>query len=72
VIVLFGATCDLAQRKLLPGMFHLTGAGLMPERFRVMGTSRRELAGVLAEADKRDAFRARRRVVPSLAGTLGG
>ena len=46
VIVLFGATGDLAKRKLLPGMFHLTRAGLMPERFRIIGTARR---GIEAE-----------------------
>jgi glucose-6-phosphate 1-dehydrogenase len=40
VIVLFGATGDLAKRKLLPGMFHLTRSGLMPERFRIIGTAR--------------------------------
>ena len=40
VIVLFGATGDLARRKLLPGMFHLAEAGLMPERFIVIGVSR--------------------------------
>jgi glucose-6-phosphate 1-dehydrogenase len=44
VIVLFGATGDLARRKLLPGLFHLAHAGLMPERFRIIGTSRRDLA----------------------------
>jgi glucose-6-phosphate 1-dehydrogenase len=38
VIVLFGATGDLAKRKLLPGIFHLAEAGLMPERFRIVGT----------------------------------
>ncbi|MBJ7455099.1 MAG: glucose-6-phosphate dehydrogenase [Thermoleophilia bacterium] len=38
VIVLFGATGDLARRKLLPGLMHLTRAGLMPE-MRVIGTS---------------------------------
>ena len=43
VIVLFGATGDLARRKLLPGLFHLSQAGLMPERFRIIGTSRGEL-----------------------------
>ena len=31
VIVLFGATGDLARRKLLPGLLHLSEAGLMPE-----------------------------------------
>lgn len=44
MIVLFGATGDLATRKLLPGMFHLTEAGLMPDRFHIVGTSRSELA----------------------------
>ncbi|ASN22817.1 glucose-6-phosphate dehydrogenase [Streptomyces pluripotens] len=39
VIVLFGATGDLARRKLLPGLFHLTRAGLMPEHFRVVGSA---------------------------------
>jgi glucose-6-phosphate 1-dehydrogenase len=39
VIVLFGATGDLARRKLLPGLLHLSDAGLMPEHFHVVGTS---------------------------------
>jgi glucose-6-phosphate 1-dehydrogenase len=39
VIVLFGATGDLAKRKLLPGLFHLAVAGLLPHKFRVIGTS---------------------------------
>ena len=30
VFVLFGATGDLAKRKLLPGLYHLFAAGLMP------------------------------------------
>ncbi len=41
VIVLFGATGDLARRKLLPGMFHLAQVGLMPEGFRIIGAARR-------------------------------
>ena len=40
VIVLFGATGDLAKRKLLPGLFHLAAAGLMPERYRIIGSAR--------------------------------
>jgi len=31
VLILFGATGDLAKRKLLPGLFHLAVAGMMPE-----------------------------------------
>ena len=37
VIVLFGATGDLAKRKLLPGLYHLFLAGLLPEKFRIIG-----------------------------------
>jgi glucose-6-phosphate 1-dehydrogenase len=44
VIVLFGATGDLARRKLLPGIFHLFEAGLMPERFVLIGAARSELS----------------------------
>ncbi len=43
VIVLFGATGDLARRKLLPGIFHLAEAGMMPKRFVLIGTSRSKL-----------------------------
>jgi glucose-6-phosphate 1-dehydrogenase len=43
VIVLFGATGDLAKRKLLPGMFHLAQVGLMPKRFRIIGAARKEI-----------------------------
>jgi len=39
VIVLFGATGDLAKRKLLPGLFHLYVAGLLPKSFRIIGSS---------------------------------
>ncbi len=40
VLVLFGATGDLAKRKLYPGFFHLMLAGLMPEDFRIIGSGR--------------------------------
>jgi glucose-6-phosphate 1-dehydrogenase len=38
VVVLFGATGDLARRKLLPGLFHLATAGFIPGS-RVIGVS---------------------------------
>ncbi len=38
VVVLVGATGDLARRKLLPGMFHLTNAGFIPG-YRIIGVS---------------------------------
>jgi glucose-6-phosphate 1-dehydrogenase len=39
IIVLFGATGDLAKRKLLPGLFHLATAGLLPEGYRIIGSA---------------------------------
>jgi glucose-6-phosphate 1-dehydrogenase len=51
VIVLFGATGDLAKRKLLPGLYHLFVAGLLPEEFRIIGSSPQEFA--LSDADFR-------------------
>jgi glucose-6-phosphate 1-dehydrogenase len=38
VIVLFGATGDLSQRKLLPGLLHLAMTGMMPD-YRIVGSS---------------------------------
>jgi glucose-6-phosphate 1-dehydrogenase len=43
VLVLFGATGDLAKRKLFPGFFHLFREGLMPEEFRIIGSGRTPL-----------------------------
>jgi len=40
VIVVFGITGDLARRKILPGLYHLAVAGLMPERYRIIGCAR--------------------------------
>ena len=39
VVVIFGATGDLAKRKLLPGWFHLYAAGLLPKEFRLIGSA---------------------------------
>jgi glucose-6-phosphate 1-dehydrogenase len=42
VVVLFGATGDLAHRKLLPGLFHLASAGFIPG-CRIIGVSLDEI-----------------------------
>ncbi len=39
-IVIFGATGDLTQRKLIPGLFSLFCKGLLPDRFAIVGFSR--------------------------------
>ncbi len=43
VIIIFGATGDLAARKLLPGLLHLSVAGMMPE-YRIIGSSTSDLS----------------------------
>ena len=48
--VVFGATGDLALRKLLPALFHRDREGQLPDGFRIVGVSR-------TDADD-DAFRA--------------
>ncbi len=44
VVVVFGATGDLSQRKLLPGLFHLAAAGFIP-RCRIIGVSLDDIDG---------------------------
>ena len=39
-IVIFGANGDLSRRKLLPSLYHLFREGMMPEDFRIIGSSR--------------------------------
>ena len=43
-IVVFGATGDLAQRKLIPALFHRDEQGQLPDEARIIGTSRREIS----------------------------
>jgi glucose-6-phosphate 1-dehydrogenase len=42
-LVIFGATGDLAKRKLLPAIYNLAHEGALPERFTLIGTSRGEM-----------------------------
>ena len=52
-MILFGASGDLARRKLLPALFRLYKAKRLPDGFRLVGYARSELddAGFRAEAD---------------------
>jgi len=67
VIVIFGATGDLAQRKLLPGLFHLASAGLLPRRYRIIGSAPAAYAMTDGQfrAHARDAVRQFGRVKPT-------
>ena len=40
VIVIFGITGDLARRKIIPGLYHLAAAGLLPPNYRIVGCAR--------------------------------
>jgi glucose-6-phosphate 1-dehydrogenase len=41
-LVIFGATGDLAHRKLLPALYNLAHEGQLPERFEMVGVGRRD------------------------------
>ena len=43
LLVIFGITGDLAQRKLLPALYHLLQDGLIDPRTRIVGITRREI-----------------------------
>jgi glucose-6-phosphate 1-dehydrogenase len=49
IMVIFGASGDLTRRKLMPALFHLDRAGLLPERFAIVGVARRPLGNSFAE-----------------------
>src|SRR5881398_2496841 len=42
-LVIFGATGDLAKRKLLPAIYNLAHEGALPERFNLIGLSRGDI-----------------------------
>jgi glucose-6-phosphate 1-dehydrogenase len=52
ILVIFGASGDLTKRKLLPALFHLRQANLLPREFAIVGVARRPLGDEFA-ADMR-------------------
>jgi len=44
VLAIFGITGDLAQRKLLPALYHLLQADELPKDLRIIGISRRDVS----------------------------
>jgi glucose-6-phosphate 1-dehydrogenase len=56
-LVIFGATGDLARRKLLPALYDVAAEGMLPRKGRIVGVSRRpvgdaEFRGLAKEAIK--------------------
>jgi glucose-6-phosphate 1-dehydrogenase len=56
-LVIFGATGDLARRKLLPALYNLAHDGALPERFHLIGVSRRDKAHEDFAEEAREAIR---------------
>ncbi|MES0861112.1 glucose-6-phosphate dehydrogenase [Ruegeria sp. SCPT10] len=61
-LVIFGGTGDLAQRKILPALFHRFCAGQWPEDAQIIGAARSDLTTdafrqIVAESLRRDAPR---------------
>jgi glucose-6-phosphate 1-dehydrogenase len=73
-LVIFGATGDLAHRKLLPALYNLAHDGALPERFELIAVARREQAHEDFRAIARESIErfSRRRPDPDvLDGLLG-
>ncbi len=72
-LVIFGATGDLARRKLLPALYNLAHEGALPERFHLIGVARKEKAHEDYRTECEEAIRRFSRRTPDenvLAGLL--
>jgi glucose-6-phosphate 1-dehydrogenase len=56
-LVIFGATGDLARRKLLPALYNLAHDGALPERFHLVGVARKEKSHEDYRAECEEAIR---------------
>jgi glucose-6-phosphate 1-dehydrogenase len=43
ILVIFGASGDLTERKLIPALYDLKSQNLLPQKFAVLGVSRTEM-----------------------------
>jgi glucose-6-phosphate 1-dehydrogenase len=74
-LVIFGATGDLARRKLLPAVYNLARDGALPQRFNLVGVSRAEMSDADYRDEAAEAIRAFSRTRPDdtvLEGLLTG
>jgi glucose-6-phosphate 1-dehydrogenase len=56
-LTIFGATGDLAHRKLLPAIYNLAHEGALPERFNLIGAARRDVPTDAFREDARNSIR---------------
>jgi glucose-6-phosphate 1-dehydrogenase len=64
VIVIFGASGDLTERKLAPALHTLASQGLMPERYAVLGVARSQLSDEAFRAQLRAGVETHGRIKP--------
>jgi len=72
ILTIFGATGDLAKRKLLPALYNLAHEGALPERFNLIGVSRGELSDEEFRAQAKESIEefSRRKVDPKVLAAL--
>jgi glucose-6-phosphate 1-dehydrogenase len=63
-LVIFGATGDLAHRKLLPAIYNLAHEGALPERFNLIGVSRSDMSDDKYRDDARESIKEHSRREP--------
>ncbi len=64
VVVIFGASGDLTERKLLPALFSLACEELLPEEFSVVGVARSELSNEAFRQKAREGIERHARMKP--------
>src|SRR5689334_11080104 len=56
ILVVYGATGDVARRSVLPALFEMARDGLLPERYRIIGSGRGQLTDEEFRSHVRDAI----------------
>jgi glucose-6-phosphate 1-dehydrogenase len=64
IVVLFGATGDLAHRKVVPALYHLWAGALLPEKFALVCFGRRDATDASMRTDLRASLEKHARVKP--------
>ena len=54
ILVIFGASGDLTKRKLIPALYSLEIQDLLPEKFAIIGVSRKDLSDNLFREELKD------------------
>lgn len=60
LFIVFGATGDLACRKLLPAMYRLNNQGRLPDQLKILGVSRSDMDDVRFRSKVRKALESAR------------